>query len=201
MSSIRCKISMLTNWPSPPEGLTWDSGGWLIYNAENVNSNNASICTHWSSFPHCTFEISMIFNSCLRVQNLVSSKGLVKISASWASVLTWHNWISFFSTWSLRKWCLTSMCLDLWCWTRLLANLIALSLSQRRGTWDMDMLKSFKVCLIHNNLAQQLPAAMYSASAVDRATEFCFLELQDTREHPRNWQVPEVLFLSTLHPA
>jgi hypothetical protein len=42
---------------------------------------------------------------------------------------------------------------------------------------------------------------MYSASAVDRATEVCFLELQDTRDLPRNWHVPDVLFLSTLHPA
>ena len=36
MSSIRCKNNMLTNKPNPPEELTWDSGGWLMYNAENV---------------------------------------------------------------------------------------------------------------------------------------------------------------------
>jgi hypothetical protein len=32
---------------------------------------------------------------------------------------------------------------------------------------------------------------MYSASAVERATEFCFFEAQDTRYLPRNWQVPD----------
>jgi hypothetical protein len=32
------------------------------------------------------------------------------------------------------------------------------------------------VCLIHSNCAQQWPAAIYSASAVERATEFCFFE-------------------------
>jgi hypothetical protein len=42
---------------------------------------------------------------------------------------------------------------------------------------------------------------MYSTSAVERATEFCFFEAQDTRDLPRNWQVPDVLFLSILHPA
>ena len=42
---------------------------------------------------------------------------------------------------------------------------------------------------------------MYSALAVDKDTEFCFLEDQDTRDLPRNWQVPEVDFLSTLSPA
>jgi hypothetical protein len=30
------------------------------------------------------------------------------------------------------------------------------------------------------------PVATYSASAVDRATDVCFLELQDTRDLPRN---------------
>jgi hypothetical protein len=42
---------------------------------------------------------------------------------------------------------------------------------------------------------------MYSALAVERATEFCFFEAQDTRDLPRNRQVPEVLFLSILHLA
>jgi hypothetical protein len=42
---------------------------------------------------------------------------------------------------------------------------------------------------------------MYSASAVERATKFCFFEAQDTKDLPKNWQVPDVLFLSILHPA
>jgi hypothetical protein len=28
-----------------------------------------------------------------------------------------------------------------------------------------------------------------------------FFEAQDTRDLPKNWQVPDVLFLSILHPA
>jgi hypothetical protein len=42
---------------------------------------------------------------------------------------------------------------------------------------------------------------MYSASAVERATEFYFFEAQDNRDLHRNWQVPDVLFLSILHPS
>jgi hypothetical protein len=36
---------------------------------------------------------------------------------------------------------------------------------------------------------------------VDRATKFCFFEDQEKRDRPRNLHIPEVLFLSTLHPA
>jgi hypothetical protein len=57
------------------------------------------------------------------------------------------------------------------------------------------------VCLNQSNCAQQWLAAIYSASAVERATEFCFLEAQDTRDLPKNRQVPHVLFLLILHPA
>jgi hypothetical protein len=39
------------------------------------------------------------------------------------------------------------------------------------------------------------------ASAVERATEFCFFEAQDTKDLPKNWQVSDVLFLLILHPA
>ena len=39
---------------------------------------------------------------------------------------------------------------------------------------------------IANNPVQQLPAETYSASAVDRATEFCFLDDHDTKDLPKN---------------
>jgi hypothetical protein len=42
---------------------------------------------------------------------------------------------------------------------------------------------------------------MYSASVVERATEFSFFEAQDTKDLPRNWQVCDVLFLPILHPV
>jgi hypothetical protein len=44
-------------------------------------------------------------------------------------------------------------------------------------------------------------AATYSASVVDCATENCFREDQQTREDPKKWQVPEVLFWSIPQPA
>jgi hypothetical protein len=43
--------------------------------------------------------------------------------------------------------------------------------------------------------------AMYSASVVDSAILFCFLDDHETCDLPNNWQVLEVLFLSTLSPA
>jgi hypothetical protein len=42
---------------------------------------------------------------------------------------------------------------------------------------------------------------MYSASAVDNATLFCFFDDHEISDLPNNWHVPEMLFLSTLHPA
>ena len=42
---------------------------------------------------------------------------------------------------------------------------------------------------------------MYSASAMDNATQFCFLLFQETRADPMNWHVPLVLFLSVFDPA
>ena len=144
---------------------------------------------------------SKIFSSFLKAQNLRSSSGFVKISANCLSVLTWRNEISPLVSWSLKKWCLLSMCFVLECWTGLLASLMALSLSHIRGIFVNSHPKSLKVCFIHKSWAQQAPVATYSASAVDKATEFCFLELQDTKDQLRNWQVPVVLFLSTLQPA
>ena len=46
----------------------------------------------------------------------------------------------------------------------------------------------YKIC------AQQAPTAMYSASVVDKATLFCFLEDQDTSDLPSKWHLPDVLF-------
>jgi hypothetical protein len=57
-----------------------------------------------------------------------------------------------------------------------------------------------RVCHIYSSYAQQLPMATYSTSTVDKTTEFCFFKDQDIRDRSRNWQIPEVLFLSTLHP-
>jgi hypothetical protein len=48
---------------------------------------------------------------------------------------------------------------------------------------------------------QQAPAAMYSASVVDKATLFCFLDVHETSDLPSKWHPPEVLFLSILQPA
>jgi len=79
--------------------------------------------------------------------------------------------------------------------------LIALVLSQKMGMHPMSIKKSSSCYLIYNSWAQQEVAATYSASVVDMATECCFLVAQDTKQGPRKWATPEVLFLSTKKPT
>jgi hypothetical protein len=126
---------------------------------------------------------------------------LVKISASWSCVGTWIKVIFPFSTLSLRKWYLTSMCLVLEWNTGFFATLMALVLSHWSGTWVYSSPKSLMVYMIQRSWEQQLAAATYFASVVDWATLDCLRENQDTNEDPKNWQVPEVDFLSNRHPA
>jgi hypothetical protein len=49
------------------------------------------------------FRESNTFSSLRNLQNLFSTKGLVKISASWFSVLMWQTSISPLCWWSLKK--------------------------------------------------------------------------------------------------
>jgi hypothetical protein len=78
---------------------------------------------------------------------------------------------------------------------------MALVLSQRSGIWVHSSPKYLKVYEIHNSWEQQLAAETYSASVVDWATLDCLREDHETNEDPRNWQEPEVDFLSTRQPA
>jgi hypothetical protein len=79
--------------------------------------------------------------------------------------------------------------------------LMALVLSHWSGTWVYSSPKSLMVYEIQRSWEQQLAAATYSASVVDWATLDCLREDQDTKEDPKNWQVPRVDFLSNRHPA
>jgi hypothetical protein len=63
------------------------------------------------------------------------SRGLVKILASWSCVGTWIKAIFCFSTLSLKKSHLTSMCLVLEWSIGFFATLMALVLSHWSGTW------------------------------------------------------------------
>ena len=125
----------------------------------------------------------------------------MKMSASCSLVSTNFTSQFPFCTWSLMKWCLISICLVLECWIWFLVRLMALVLSHIKGTLLICDPKSASCFLSHRICAQQLPAAIYSASAVDRATHACFLLCQEIRLEPRRWQVPLVLFLSSLQPT
>ena len=130
-----------------------------------------------------------------------SSRGFVKISANYFEVETSSSSICPLRTWSRMKWCFISICFVLEYCMRFFEILVVLVLSHIIGTFENTISKSKSCCLIHNISATQLSAATYSDSTVDSATQFYFFENQDTSELPKNWQVPEVLFLSNWLPA
>jgi hypothetical protein len=70
--------------------------------------------------------------------------------------------------------------------TRFLATLIALVLSQNKGTRLNSNPKSLRVAIIQSNWEQQATTITYLASMVDWATLDYLREDQDTREDPRN---------------
>src|ERR1044072_5562374 len=59
----------------------------------------------------------------------------------------------------------------------------------------------FKHLLHPEKLCTTTPSCYYSASAVDKDTQFCFLLNHDTRLFPRKKHPPDVLFLSSALPA
>jgi hypothetical protein len=132
---------------------------------------------------------------------VAGSRGLVKVSASWPCVGTCIKVILPFSTLSIRKWYLTSMCLILEWSTGFFATLRAMVLSYWSGTWVYSSPKSLMVYVIQKSWEQQLAAAMYSASIVDWETLDYLRGDQDTKEDPKIWQVPEVEILSNRHPV
>jgi hypothetical protein len=150
---------------------------------------------------HPTQEIKHTPSSPRKRVKVAWSRGLVKISASWSCVGTWIKIIFPFSTLSLRKRYLTSMCFVLEWSTGFFATLMALVLSHWSGTWVYSSPKSRMEYEIQRRWEQQLAGATYSTSVVDWATLDCLREDQDTKEDPKNWQVPEVDFLSNQHPT
>ena len=110
-----------------------------LYNLSTIISNKMhkehdQRHKHMYATIHSKCRESKPLSSLRNLQKVFSSRGLVKISASWFSVLTWNTSISPFCWWSLKKWCRMSMCFVRLCSTGLSAMRIALSLSHRSGT-------------------------------------------------------------------
>ena len=103
---------------------------------------------------------------------------------------------------SRMKWYLISICLDRSWNTGFSVKRIPLWLSQTitvvSSTCPNNSLKSFR----NQTVSQQaILAAMYSASAVLKATDFCFLLIHEIEAEPRLKQHPDVLLRSTTLPA
>jgi hypothetical protein len=167
---------------------------------QEVHKGKLYIC-YKGAPTHPTQEIKHTPSSPRKREKVAWSRSLVKISASWSCVGTWINAIFPFSTLSLRKRYLTSMCLVFEWSTGIFVMLMALVLSHWSGTWVYSSPKSLMVYVIQTSWEQQLATTTYSASVVDWATLECLQEDQDTKEDPKNLQVPEVDFLSNRHPA
>jgi hypothetical protein len=159
--------------------------------------HKGKLCICYKGAPtHPTQEIKQTPSSPRKRVKVAWSRGLLKISASWSCVGTWIKAIFPFSTLSLRKWYLSSMCLVLEWSTGFFATLMALVLSHWRGTWVYSSPKSLMVYVIQRSWEQQIVVATYFSLVVDWATLDCLQEDQDTKEDLKNCQVPEVDFLS-----
>jgi hypothetical protein len=164
-----------------------------------INENATCACT--SILPTKAQKGKMTPTSPRKRANVAWSKGLVRISARCFSVVTWMRSMFPFSTLSLGKWYLTSICFVIEWSTGFLVTLMAPVLSHLRGTWEPSSPKSLSAYVIQSSYEQQLVDATYSVYVVDWATLDYLREDQETREDPRNWEVPEVDFRSTRHLA
>lgn len=134
----------------------------------------------WFDFQHTLLQTKTVFMSSIphNLLNTPVGKAFVYMYATCCSVQRYSSLTVFYFTWSLSKWYLTSICLLLPCCTGFLASSMTDLLSIYiivDSFWPWS--NSFKMFL--NHVASQIgdDAAIYSASHVDNATLFCFLEL------------------------
>ena len=133
-------------------------------------------------------------NHSRKFKNMIFSRGFVKMLVTCSSVPMWWSFIDPRCTISWIKWYLISMCLE-WLWnTGFSDNRIPLWLMQRitvvSNTCPNNSLKSF---LNQTTSQEAILTAMYLASAVLKATDFCFLLIQDIEAEPKEKQHLEVL--------
>ena len=121
-----------------------------------------------------------------RYSKASSGIGFVKMSSTCSFVPTYSTLMFFSPTYSRRKWYLIGMCLVLECITRFFNILMALVLSQYIGMGSSySTYISVKVCFIQRTCVQHVVSAIYSALAIDRDTDDCFLLSHDTKHSPK----------------
>eukprot|EP00252_Welwitschia_mirabilis_P021873 TRINITY_DN5731_c0_g1_i3.p1 TRINITY_DN5731_c0_g1~~TRINITY_DN5731_c0_g1_i3.p1 ORF type:complete len:156 (-),score=25.75 TRINITY_DN5731_c0_g1_i3:353-820(-) len=100
------------------------------------------------------------------------------------------------------KWNFISMCFVLACMTGFFEIAMAEALSHSRCIgFSIGIVKSSNNLSSHTNCWLAKWTAMYSASAVERATQDCFLLAHEKRLPPRSIAYPVVLFQSSRLPA
>ena len=106
--------------------------------------------------------------------------------------------ISFLPTTSLRKWCRTSMCLELELVMVFCASCTAPSLSSNTGMHGIPTSGNIKrqTCLEKSTSLAMSPSATYSASVMESMTNFCVLENQLTHAPAHITNPPDTDLLS-----
>jgi hypothetical protein len=134
-----------------------------------------------------------------RKLKMFASRGLVRISATYSAVGKYLRMACFIDTTSWTKQTLRSMCFARRELPEL--HLMAAVLSSKITVGSLYWyLRSHSTPRSHITYWAQLEEATYSASAVDEATQPCFLLVQCTRSSPKYCISPDVDFHSTSPP-
>ena len=124
---------------------------------------------------------SMTTNFYLRYSKVSLGRCLIEMYETCSFVPIYSNLIFFSVTCSRRKWNFIEICLVLECITGFLEIVMALVLSHRIGIVSLHvMCMSYMVCFIQIIWVQQVFAAIYSSSMVDKDTKEFFLFDEDT---------------------
>ncbi|XP_042028301.1 uncharacterized protein LOC121784711 [Salvia splendens] len=136
--------------------------------------------------------VSPMFNLAKTSLKILGFTALVRISANCSSDRTNGNSMTPPSNFSLMKWRSTSTCLVRSCCTGFSDMLIAALLSQNNLLFRFGG-KPISVSNLLSHMISMSPLLMprNSASALDKATTFCFLLLQVTRLPPMKVQLPQ----------
>jgi len=142
---------------------------------------------HANTPPQVGAYISLMPNLSSELWKILEDTAFVSISAYWSSNLTKGNRIIFSSRFCLIKCRSTSTCFVRSCWTGLWEMSMAALLSQNKFISELGAIP-ISVSNLLSQRSSQRPLAIprNSASALGKATTFCFLLLHVTRLPPTN---------------
>ena len=136
-------------------------------------------CSIFNTPPHSQSDIFLNPSILLNLANCILPIPFINLFAIISSLLQYFNLVLFIVTISLMQWNLIMMCLALpWCWGFFVIAIVD-SLSKKNviGSTEFSFISIRSRCN-HINSWAAFANAMYSASAVYKATQVCFLLFQ-----------------------